>query len=371
MNQEPISARKYAMILENIEDAVIAVNQNGIINLFNPAAHHFTGLSEKQSLGKSFYDCFSDQETLCYLIRTTLLEGRSISDHEAVTLKARNRSTQRPVSVTVSPMFSSSGPQQGAVVIMHDLTRVRSLEEAIRHADRLSMIGTMASGLAHEIKNPLGGIRGSAQLLQMELEEHGELREYTQLIIRETQRINRIIEELLNLARPRAQQREAVNLIQLLDGIVQLQKNAVSDRGIDFRWQLDPSIPDITGDKDLLVRLFLNLLKNACEATTDGSEILIESRIGAEYHLSLPGSRPTPMVQISITDQGPGISPEDRIKIFTPFYSTKNDGNGLGLAICQKIVSEHGGLLHFRDNPEGGTIAVVSLPLRHQPTTAS
>ncbi len=362
-NMERLSSPGYAMILENIDDAVIAVNQQGEINLFNPAAQNFTGLSERQSIGRSFFECFNWQKTLCYLTRTVLDEGRSISDHETVTLKTPGQQRKRPVSVTASPIFSTSGPQRGAVLIIHDLSQVRSLEEAVRHADRLTMVGTMAAGLAHEIKNPLGGIKGSAQLLQMELSGTEELQEYTRLIIRETERVNRIIEELLNLSRPRREQVKPVNINQLLDEIVKLQMNAVADRDIQFKLQLDPSIPDIPGDGDLLTRLFLNLIKNACEASVDYSEINIETRIDADYHLSRPGSRPTPMVQICISDQGPGISTAELEQIFTPFYTTKTGGSGLGLPICQKIVTDHGGLLHFNERAEGGTSVRISLPL--------
>lgn len=366
-NPSQLSHQEHAMILENIDDAIIAVDQQGDIILFNSAAQHYTGLSENQTLGRSFFECFQWQETLCHLARTTLSEGRSISSHETVTLRTSG-SQQRQVSVTVSPILSSTDPQQGAVIVLHDLTRVHSLEGAVRHADRLAMIETMAAGLAHEIKNPLGGIKGSAQLLQLELEGNSDLQEYTRLIVRETERVNRIIEELLSLSRPRKSKIESVHIGQLLDEIVKLQKLTAIDHNIRFIWQLDPSIPNIPGDHDLLMSLFLNLIKNACEATPDNSEILIESRIDAEYHLSLPGTRPTPIVQISISDQGPGISAAELEKAFTPFYTTKTDGNGLGLPICQKIVTDHKGLLQFIDRPEGGTQVKVSLPLFHTRT---
>ena len=284
-----------------------------------------------------------------------------------MTLRTAN-SQHRQVSITASPIFPASAPQQGAVIVLHDLTRVRSLESAVRNADRLAMIETMAAGLAHEIKNPLGGIKGSAQLLQMELDGNAELQEYTQLIVRETTRVNRIIEDLLNLSRPRKAQLESVNISQLLNEIVTLQKNTVSDRGVVFEWQLDPSIPDIPGDRDRLMSLFLNLIKNSCEATIENSKITIKTRIDTEYHLRLPDTSPTPMVQISISDQGPGISPLELEKIFTPFYTTKEGGNGLGLPICQKIVTNHGGLLEFIEQPEGGTKVKVSLPLLHNLT---
>lgn len=362
-----LSHQEYALILENIDDAIIAVDQQGKIIYFNSSAQLFSGLSEKQSINQSFFECFQGQETLCYLARTTLEEGRSISSHETVTLRTAN-SQHRQVSITASPIFPASAPQQGAVIVLHDLTRVRSLESAVRNADRLAMIETMAAGLAHEIKNPLGGIKGSAQLLQMELDGNAELQEYTQLIVRETTRVNRIIEDLLNLSRPRKAQLESVNISQLLNEIVTLQKNTVSERGVVFEWLLDPSIPDIPGDRDRLMSLFLNLIKNSCEATIENSQITIKTRIDTEYHLRLPDTSPTPMVQISISDQGPGISDLELEKIFTPFYTTKEGGNGLGLPICQKIVSNHGGLLEFIKRPKGGTKVKVSLPLLHNLT---
>lgn len=362
-----LSHQEYALILENIDDAIIAVDQQGKIIYFNSSAQLFSGLSEKQSIDQSFFECFKGQETLCYLLRTTLQEGRSISSHETVTLRKAN-SQHRQVSVTVSPILPASTSQQGAVIVLHDLTRVRSLEGAVRNADRLAMIETMAAGLAHEIKNPLGGIKGSAQLLQMELSGNDELQEYTQLIVRETTRVNRIIEELLNLSRPRKTQLEFVNISQILNEIITLQRNTVGDRGILFTWELDPSIPDIPGDHDLLMRLFLNLIKNSCEATNDHSKITIATKVDTEYHLRRPDSRSTPMVQISISDEGPGISVPELEKIFTPFYTTKESGSGLGLPICQKIVTDHGGMLEFINRPEGGTQVRVSLPLFHNLT---
>ena len=281
-SSQQLSRQEYTLILENISDAVIAIDQQGTIVFLNSAAQHLTRLSDKQTLHRSFFDCFSKQKILCHLARITLDEGRSISSHETVTLKISTQQ-QRQVSVTVSPILSASHQQQGAVIVLHDLTQVHSLEGATRHANQLTMIKTMAAGLAHEIKNPLGGIKGSAQLLQIELEENTELQEYTQLIVREAERINRIIEELLDLSRPRKAQLESVNIGQLLNEIVTLQKNTAPDRGIRFKWQLDPSIPDISGDHDLLTRLFLNLIKNGCEATPDHSEIPV-----SYTHLTLP-----------------------------------------------------------------------------------
>lgn len=356
----PPSPNLYGMILENVEDAVIALDEDGLITLLNPAAQIFTGISEKQSLGRSFVELFKHQKNLCYLVRTTLTEGRSISDHETVKLLGAR---PRPVSVTASPLLTADGKQQGAVLILRDLTQVRQLEAAVQRADQMAMVGTMSAGLAHEIKNPLGGIKGAAQLLQMELQDGSELVEYPQIMIREVERINSIIEELLDLAKPRQPKIELVNISQILDEIMLLQKQALSERRITFQLNLDPSIPPIYGDRDLLIRLFLNLIKNAGEAVPEDGEIIIESRIDTDYHLGKLGGRSVPLILITISDTGPGIPPEAMERIFTPFYTTKTGGTGLGLAICQKIVTDHGGFLKITQRPTGGTSVKVSLPL--------
>lgn len=356
----PPSSTLYGMILENVEDAVIALDQEGLISLFNPAAQTFTGISEKQCLGRSFVDLFKHQKNLCSLALTTLKEGRSISDHETVKLHG---SRPRPMSVTVSPLLTADGKQQGAVLILRDLTQVRKLEAAVQRADQMAMVGTMSAGLAHEIKNPLGGIKGAAQLLQRELEDGSDLIEYPQIMIREAERINTIIEELLDLAKPRQPKIEPVNISQILDEIMLLQKQALAEQEIVFQLNLDPSIPPTFGDRDLLIRLFLNLIKNAGEAAPQGGEIIIESRIDNEYHLAMPGGRSVPVILITISDNGPGIPPKVMERIFTPFYTTKTGGSGLGLAICQKIITDHGGFLKIVPRPEGGTSVKVSLPL--------
>lgn len=356
----PPSPNLYGMILENVEDAVIALDEDGLITLLNPAAQIFTGISEKQSLGRSFVELFRHQKNLCYLVRTTLTEGRSISDHETVKLLGAR---PRPVSVTASPLLTADGKQQGAVLILRDLTQVRQLEAAVQRADQMAMVGTMSAGLAHEIKNPLGGIKGAAQLLQMELQDGSDLVEYPQIMIREVERINSIIEELLDLAKPRQPKIELVNISQILDEIMLLQKQALSERRIRFQLNLDPSIPPTYGDRDLLIRLFLNLIKNAGEAVPEDGEIIIESRIDTDYHLGRPGGRSVPLILITISDTGPGIPPEAMERIFTPFYTTKTGGTGLGLAICQKIVTDHGGFLKITPRPTGGTSVKVSLPL--------
>lgn len=357
------SPQLYVSVLDNLDDAIVAVDHQAIVTLINPAAQDFLGVSEKQAIGVTIDRLIGAEKPLLYLITAALNEGRSIADHENIILHAPGL-PPRPVSANASPLYSADGAQEGAVLIMHDQTRLRELEEVIKRADRLSMLGTLAAGLAHEIKNPLSGIKGAAQLLSMELDQQPELQEYPQVMVREVERVNTIIEELLNLGNPRSLERKPTNLLQILNDIVLLQQEAQTDKDIRFSLQLDPSIPPVMGDPDLLTQLFLNLIKNAGEAVEQHGQIEIVAKIAAESHRNTPKSRPQPMVLVQVIDNGAGIGAEDLERIFTPFYTTKRSGSGLGMAICQKIASDHDGLLKVDSKPGQGTRISVSLPIR-------
>ncbi|MBW2452145.1 MAG: PAS domain-containing protein [Deltaproteobacteria bacterium] len=353
----------YVLVLENIDRAVIALGQSGRVTLFNPAAESFMERSARNSIGEDYQNLFCGQETFLYLIKQALEQGRSITDDEGIFL-VRAKSPPLPVNVYVAPIFSKRGNQDGAVLIIRDLSRVKELEETLRRVDRLSMLGTLAAGLAHEIKNPLGGIKGAAQLLEMELSNEPSLSDYTQVMIREAERINGIIEELMDLASPRPVEFTDVNLARILGDIVLLQKEASRGKNIKFILDLDPSIPPIQGDENLLTRLFLNLVKNARESIQRDGEVRLKTKISSEYHLTSPGSRPSPMVLVKISDNGCGIPAEEVERVFTPYFTTKAKGTGLGLAISQKVVEDHRGFLKIVSTEHEGTEITISLPLR-------
>ncbi|HKK01190.1 MAG TPA: histidine kinase dimerization/phospho-acceptor domain-containing protein, partial [Desulfuromonadales bacterium] len=288
MNQRTVSAdaQLYIRVVENIDRGVVAIDRTGHIALFNPAVQVYTGISERQGLGRHYEQLFAGQAGLLYLIRTAVNDGRSISDHENIWLTRPNH-PPLPVSVSVSPIYGGgSGDEDGVVMILRDLSRVRELEDAVRRADRLSMLGTLAAGLAHEIKNPLGGIKGATQLLAMELADDNPLTEYTRVMIKEVERVNGIIEELMDLTRPRSPELTGVNLAKILNDIVLFQREVQRRQKVDFVLTLDPSIPPIRGDENLLTRLFLNLVKNAAEAIEKKGKVEIITKIAPDYHLS-------------------------------------------------------------------------------------
>lgn len=365
--RQPVTRQRdpllYMRVMENIDRAVLALDLEGRIILFNTAAQDLTGISERQALDRRLDELFQGQEGLLNLAHAALTEGRSVSDQENLLLR---RAFGPPLHVNASalPLFDDKGRQDGAIVILRDLSRIRELEESVRRNDQLAVAGTMAAGLAHEIKNPLGGIRGAAQLLDFELDNRPELRDYTRVMIREINRISTLIEELMDLVAPRPFQFRPMNFTAILNDIVLLQREAYRGRSIEFVLDIDPTIPELCGDEAQLTRLFLNLVKNAAEALdAAGGKITIVCRVATSFQMQRPGSRTTPMVQVEVRDTGQGITTEALEQIFTPFHTTKEGGTGLGLAICQKIVQEHRGLIRIDSFPGHGTTVTVNLPL--------
>lgn len=351
----------FSRLLESLEDGLLAFDLSGCVRFLNPSAQEMLGLSKRQALGHPAEKIFPGQENLLRLIDEVRQHGRHIASHENFEIPQEYGSPLK-VGAAVSPLLTAAGVSEGTILILRDLSRIAELEEAMKRADRLAMLGTLAAGLAHEVKNPLGGIRGAAQLLGMELEENHTLKEYTDVVIREVERINDIIEELMDLARPRVDQLGETDLSQILRDIVLLQKEAHRSRNLAFVLHIDPSIPPIRGDEALLTRLLLNLIKNAAEAVDTGGRIDITTRIATDYHLMSTDNKPVPWVVVEVADDGPGISAENLERIFTPFFTTKPQGTGLGLATCQKIADGHNGVLKARNRTDKGTIFTVSLP---------
>lgn len=350
----------FATVIDSVGDGVIVVGIDGRITLYNPAAEEITGFSRKQALGTPFEKLFSLETTLLEMVTKTIRTGITIADHENVVV--RNSSKITPIAATCYPLMLPNGENIGAILTLRDITYVRELEAAVRQADRLSTLGTMAAGLAHEVKNPLGGIKGAAQLMERELPEESDLREYTGVMIRETERIDRIIRELLDLASPRGMKLVPVNLHRVLGDIILLQRQSVGNRDISFTKHFDPSIPDIMADEEMLTRLFLNLIRNALDAMGESGRLTVTSRVVSDYRMA-QNERQSRMVAIEISDDGPGIPAEDLENIWTPFFSTKSGGTGLGLTICHKIVAEHRGMIKVESDKGHGTKFTILLPL--------
>lgn len=349
----------YEEIVENLSEGVIGVDASMSVGVFNQSAEKITETSRLSVIGKSLKDAFPRDPRLVEMIEKTLLEGRLFAEYEE---KLHRRfSGPVPVGITTSQIFDNNGALTGAVALLKDLSGIKSLEAGSLRKERLAYIGTFAANLAHEIKNPLGGIRGAAQLLSKRVKEDERLVEYAGIIIKEADRLDGIVNNMLDFAKPAKLRKKPVNIHKVLDSVILLMDG--NTEGISIVREYDPSIPAVMGDEGQLTQTFLNLVKNAKEALGKKGRISIGTRMMTDFHLVEAGAAGRRMAAIEIADNGCGIAPEDLEKIFTPFFTTKAKGSGLGMAISLKIIKEHSGFLKIDSEPGKGTRVQVVLPL--------
>lgn len=248
------------------------------------------------------------------------------------------------VSMTAVPLFGDEGTTPvGALLQMEEMGSVERFEEGERLHETLDSLGSLALAVAHEVKNPMAGIRGAAQLLESETHSASGLA-CTHLIRDEVDRVTRMLDDLLGLADAHPAMEEEINIHEVLDHVMLL----VGKPPLPVR-DYDPSLPTVRGNRDRLVQLFLNLLKNACEAAEEGGRVVLATRISQQVRLEQ--GRRSLRVVVEVRDNGPGVPQEMRKRIFLPFVTGKAKGTGLGLAIAQKIVHEHGGLIEVESSP--------------------
>ncbi|MBI1910585.1 MAG: PAS domain S-box protein [Deltaproteobacteria bacterium] len=349
----------YEDILENLAEGVIAIDLEMKVKVFNQSAEKITETSRSVVIGKPLKEAFRRDSRLVEMLEKTLSEGRLFAEYEEK-LHRRFSGAPLPVGITTSQIFDINGNLNGAVALIKDLSGIKSLEAGSLRKERLAYIGTFAANLAHEIKNPLSGIRGAAQLLSKRVKDE-KLNEYTNVIMKEADRLNLILNDMLDFARPAKLNKKDVNIHMVLDSVLLLLQEGLAPA--TFIKSYDPSIPPVSGDEGQLTQVFLNLVKNAKEAIQTTGNIRITTRMITDFHLVEEGSSGGKMAAIEIKDNGCGIKPENLEKIFTPFFTTKPKGSGLGMAISLKIIKEHGGLLKIDSEPGHGTTVVISLPI--------
>jgi two-component system, NtrC family, nitrogen regulation sensor histidine kinase GlnL len=359
-NQPPQSPAQisWQQILGNLEDGVVTADKNGKIIFFNEAAEVLTETSAVQALQGYLDRIFQHETWLLELVEKSRPPRQESARAEGDLMTRRGR--KLPISVTVSPLPDQRGNFIGTILLLHDIKHRRELEEDLKRADRLATMGTLAAGLAHEIRNPLGGIKGAAQLLRRALDPKSSLREYTDIMIREVDRVNNLIEQLLNLSRPLQLTLAPINIHEILDDVLLLESQA-DGKTVVIRKIFDPSLPPIRGDRAQLTQVFLNLLKNAFQAMDGRGCLTIVTRLETDYHVRDHGTGRNRFIWVEISDEGGGIKEEDLAHIFSPFFSTKNSGTGLGLAICYNIIKEHGGIIRVESIEGKGTTFKVSL----------
>jgi two-component system, NtrC family, nitrogen regulation sensor histidine kinase GlnL len=345
-------------ILASLSDGVVVVDLACRVAIFNPAMEEMTGLSSRRATGVALAALLPKKSPIPARVIATMQTGHPFLTPEAEWQGWDGQPL--PTSLTISSILDKAGETVGAVLVVRDLRRMKALEESQRPGERLTAFGVLAAAMAHEIKNPLLGIRGAAQLLREEL-ALPEAREYTDVIIRETDRLNALMEEMLDFARPHALTRTPVNLHEVLDSVIALERPSCAMRGVLIRQQYDPSLPDIWADRNHLTQVFLNLVRNAWEAMPHGGMLTLTTRRSSEPVRVGPGGGP--MLVVELSDEGLGIPLTVQQKLFTPFFTTKAKGSGLGLSIAHKIIEEHGGRFVIKSTPGQGTTVRVYLPV--------
>lgn len=354
----------YEDLLGSVQDAIVVVDVGGRIRSINQATEELIGLSAQPLKDRPFEQAFPHDPPLQELVRKTLESGRTHTDFDARLTKQDG--SRVVVSAAGSLIRDGRGEARGVFLALRDLTRIRELEERLSRSDRLAALGTVAAGVAHEIRNPLAGLRGAAQLLEGERDFPPAFKEYTSVIIKEVDRLAAIVEALLSFASPRAPVLRPCNLHEILDTLLFLEQAPLRAHGVSAQRLYDPQLPEILADPSEIHQLFLNLIRNALEAMPGGGELALRTR----YERSSQACGGLSVAVTEIVDQGTGFDPEIERHLFTPFFTTKERGTGLGLAICLRIVEDHGGAMEATSQPGRGSSFRVMLPLAKQPGPA-
>ncbi|WP_434082889.1 two-component system sensor histidine kinase NtrB [Acidisoma cladoniae] len=357
----PTPVPDQAAILASLPVAVVVLSDENRFTYANPAAEQFLGLSVAQLAQLSLADVLPEDSPLFLMIGQLRVGVNSIADHDLAFEGPRMSKTGISVQGTTMPELPGS-----VLLVLQDSSTVRALDRQIAARNAARSITGMAAILAHEVKNPLSGIRGAAQLLEASVAETD--RELTVLIRDEADRIRALVDRM-EVFGEKPVTMDAVNIHRVLEHVRRLARNGFAE-GLRFSESYDPSLPPVWGNRDQLVQVLLNLVKNASDSLLSGgtqeAEITLMTRYQHGLRLATPTSDSDTRVDLPllvvVRDNGPGISEDIRPHLFEPFVSSRPSGQGLGLALVAKIIADHGGLIEVESRP-GRTEFRLHLPM--------
>ncbi|MEK7349054.1 MAG: ATP-binding protein [Candidatus Eisenbacteria bacterium] len=349
-------------ILENMSSGLVTVDALGIVRHWNRSAMEIVGLPADAVRGRHYREAFGPGlESFAERLHETLESGAAVNRHEA--LVTRGDGSAVPLGLSTSLLRDGYGERRGVIAIFQDLSEVKDLEARIRHGETLAAIGELSAGIAHEIRNCLNPIAGSVEVLQRELEVSGENARLLELIVRESERLDSFIRELLDYARERPLQTEIVEIGGLLRDVTDVARrhpSAAAGKRLTLTASDEPLWT--RADYEQMKQVLLNLLINGLEAIEGVGEVTV--RPIAERAAGGGGR-----VGFEVRDTGIGIPAQELERVTEPFFSTKNGGTGLGLAIVNRIVERHGGTLDIESNVGEGTAFRVWLPRTTTPAS--
>ena len=350
----------YRDLVWNLRNGVIAITRDGRVAVMNEIAYSVLGLTPQASdIGRSFHEVLKDVPDVC-----RILNGAFELSHLPNRAELRLKKTNKVIGYTLSLVRDSGARAAGATLFFKDLTRVEQLEERERLRDRLAALGEMAAAIAHEVKNPLAGIEVMAGILKRQLPDSKDAQTILADIIKEAKMANAIVLEVLDFVRPIRLQVEATTLGEVVSDAVGMAENRSHRGDVKVDVDLPASLPPMHGDPHQLRQLFTTLLINAFEALGGSGTVRITAAALAVEEAAPGLDQAEPMLQVTVADDGPGVTPEVVDRIFSPFFTTKPQGSGLGLAIVRKIVDAHDGRIDVSSRAGAGTTFRVTVPVK-------
>ncbi len=359
--QEIVSIKEYnERILARMDSGVVAVRDDGVLTTFNPAAERITGLTAGAVLGRPLHGLDAGLQG----ILEASLAGLPEAETEISIAHPDGRSL--PLVTHTSALHDATGHVRGAIAVFNDHSRLKALEEDKRRAERLAAMGALATGIAHEIRNPLVAIKTFAELLPERADDQEFRSTFAKVAAKEVHRIEDLLGRLRALAVPAVATLHPLDLAEPIADTLDLLRGQADRRRVRVLAELEPELPPVIGEADQLKQLFLNLFLNAMEAMGTGGTLSVTVRADRVRRGSGRGKTPEDahgFVTVRVTDTGQGIPREDLHRVFEPFFTTKSQGTGLGLAICRGIADAHRARLWAESGPAGvGTAFVIQFP---------
>lgn len=341
-------------ILNNMNSGFLITDANGIVRSLNRAGCRIFEVDEEDIIGKHVEGLIKTISEFECPITTALRLNRDFSSYEFYIYTPTSRK-QKLIGLTTNRLLDPKGRVIALIASCSDLSELDQIRQDLRRHDRLAAIGEQLAGLAHEIRNPVASIRGAVAEITKNMDNRDILNRLSSIAVRECDRLNYIITSFLNFAREPSQNKEIINLPELLIRFVEQFKNSIpQDKRYEVELIIEPQTKDckIKGDDEQIILVFQNLAQNAIEAMYEGGKLTI----------ILTGEEEKGPIEIHFKDEGTGISPEKITRIFDPFYTEKKHGIGMGLTISLRIISAHDGTIHVASNLKKGTTMIVRLP---------